>query len=842
MIVAANEQIMKVKFITLLLLMSFLKLSAQCTFSNQTYTRCSGGNAQFNAPTGYTFSWSLPSITPIGSVSGASASVGAQSSFVQALSNSGTQPATAVYTMTPQGNGCSSAQTFTISILVNPIPSVTSLAPQTLCSQQTTQAINFIGNVSGTSFNWESSNTQIGLPQSGSGNIPAFTAYNPNTINISSAITVTPVANGCSGSAVQACSLTVKPVPFVSPGVQQTYCENVVSSSIPFESNIFGSSFAWTNSNATIGLAASGNTSSLPSFTSSNPTNAPISSTITVTPSYNGCAGNPVQFSVITVNPTPVVDTVANQSVCNGGATSAINFSSPVANTFYSSWINSNSQIGLPNSGNGTIASFEALNYSQMPQTATISVSPNANGCFGASTVVTSITVRPSPVPNPLLDIEVCSGETVNVLPFSSSASNVNFAWQHANPNIGIALNGSGNIPQFQSNSSVIDASEFSQFSFTASENGLGCISGNPQTFGLLIKPKPSILITPSIVEDCNNYAVGNFQVTSPMFGAQFQWNSLTPELLDLPQTGVSSQAPFFNVFNQSALNDTALIQFIAIANGCVGLSDSLEIVILPSPAISNLSNISVCANQQTEAILMQISDSLASVFWTNPHIENGLSAFGNTNEIPSFLAMNTTDSLQTDTVLIYVTSSNSCVSDTFITVTISPESLIPSANFTANADNATVTFSLNDTLAASNATWDFGDGSMAEGFNVTHTYSENGQFEVQCLVSGFCGQQDSSSNSIQIAVGIEMLSAQYSKFCYPNPFTDIIQLNLTNDLFDKEATFELYDMQAQLLVSKIITPYSNSMQLEVSMLKPGIYVGVLKTQTNTYKTTLSNR
>lgn len=547
-----------------------------------------------------------------------------------------------------------------------------------------------------------------------------------------------------------------------------------------------------------------------------------------------------MQFSVITVNPTPVVNTVPNQSVCNGGATSAINFSSPVDNTFYSSWNNTNVQIGLPNSGNGTIASFEALNYSQTPQTTSISVIPNANGCFGVSTVVTSITVRPSPVPNPMSDIEVCSGDLVNVLPFSSNTTNVNFAWQHANPSIGIALNGTGNIPQFQSNSSVFNASEFSQFSFSASENGVGCIAGNPQTFGLLIKPKPSILITPSIVEECNNYAVGNFQLTSPMQGVQFQWNTLTPELLDLSISGVSAQAPFFSVFNQSALNDTAIVQFTAIANGCVGLTDSLKIVILPSPTINNLSNISVCANQQTEAIFLQISDSLASVFWTNAHSENGLSAFGNTHEIPSFLALNASDSLQTDSVLIYVTSSNSCVSDTFITVTISPEAVIPSANFTALADNATITFSLNDTLSTSNATWDFGDGSTAVGFQVSHTYSENGQFEVQCFASGFCGQQDSSSTIIQLAVGTEPLSEQSAKFCYPNPFSDFIQLDLKNELLGTNSTFELYDMQAQLLVSKKITPYSHSMQLDVTMLKPGIYVGVLTTQTNIYKTILS--
>jgi hypothetical protein len=68
--------------------------------------------------------------------------------------------------------------------------------------------------------------------------------------------------------------------------------------------------YSWTNTNPAIGLAASG-TGNL-SFTATNPATggAPITATITVTPSYtnNGvtCVGTPTSFT-ITVNPLPVV-------------------------------------------------------------------------------------------------------------------------------------------------------------------------------------------------------------------------------------------------------------------------------------------------------------------------------------------------------------------------------------------------------------------------------------------------------------------------------------------------------------------------------------------------------
>ncbi|MBK6378921.1 MAG: hypothetical protein IPF72_03950 [Chitinophagaceae bacterium] len=69
------------------------------------------------------------------------------------------------------------------------------------------------------------------------------------------------------------------------------------------------------------------------------------------------------------------VDPVANQTVCNGSATAAINFSSPTAGTTFS-WTNNNTAIGLGASGNGNIASFTATNATAAPIVGTITVTP----------------------------------------------------------------------------------------------------------------------------------------------------------------------------------------------------------------------------------------------------------------------------------------------------------------------------------------------------------------------------------------------------------------------------------------------------------------------------------
>jgi large repetitive protein len=59
---------------------------------------------------------------------------------------------------------------------------------------------------------------------------------------------------------------------------------------------------SWTNSNPAIGLPASGTGNSIPGFIANNKTNDPITGTITITPTTNGCTGV-VQRYVITVKP-----------------------------------------------------------------------------------------------------------------------------------------------------------------------------------------------------------------------------------------------------------------------------------------------------------------------------------------------------------------------------------------------------------------------------------------------------------------------------------------------------------------------------------------------------------
>jgi len=189
-------------------------------------------------------------------------------------------------------------------------------------------------------------------------------------------------------------TITVNPIPAFNPaGFGRTVCNGETISLDPATGGtLAGATYNWTNNNTTIGLAASG--SGPISFTTTNTGAATSSATITVTPTAAGCAGTPQTFS-IAVKPTPTVNAVGNQTVCHNSNTTAITFSGAVAGTTYS-WTNSNPTIGLAANGTGNITAFTAINTTGAPVTATITVTPDAEGCVGQAKTFT-ITVNPLP-------------------------------------------------------------------------------------------------------------------------------------------------------------------------------------------------------------------------------------------------------------------------------------------------------------------------------------------------------------------------------------------------------------------------------------------------------------
>lgn len=600
--------------------------------------------------TGNSYTWA--NNTP--SIGVANAGTGNIASFV-GLNASNAAASIATITVTPQylNNGVNcSGNTTNFTITVNPTPSANVPSSQTLCNGATTAQVNFSGT--GTSYNWTNSIATIGIPASGSGNITPFVAVNNGLNPITAQLAVTPIFTGngvsCSGTA-QNFSITINPTPVVQVPANQVICNGNLSNAVNFSGN--GTGYAWTNSNPSIGLAASG-TGNVLSFTTTNATTNPVSATITVSPSFAGgnasCPGSPQSFT-ITVNPTPVVDPINSQVLCAGTPTQAVALSG--TGTSYA-WANNTVGIGLVASGNGNIASFNAANASSSnPLVGTITVTPqyaNAGLTCSGSTQQFTITVNPTPIANPLPNITVCNGSNTPVVSFAGTGTSYN--WSNNNNTIGLVPSGTGlSLASFQAiNQSTQSVNALITVTPTFTANGVTC-PGNNTTFTIFVSPTPDVL-APANQVVCNGLPTAAVTFNGSVANTTYNWTNSIPSI-GIAGTGTGNIAAFNAVNNGNAAifaQVTISPTFIQNAVSCPGAPQSYTYQINPTPSVTNPGSQYVCAGANTQ--LLNFTGTGTSYQWTAANTAIGIGANG-TNSIPAFIGQNATNAVVSSQVTI---------------------------------------------------------------------------------------------------------------------------------------------------------------------------------------------
>jgi hypothetical protein len=350
--------------------------------------------------------------------------------------------------------------------------------------------------------------------------------------------------------------------------------------------------YSWTNSDPSIGLPANGTGSSLPAFTATNTGTSPVTATITVSVTQNGCPGTGQTFN-ITVNPTPTVNAVANQAVCNGAPTAAVNFSGAVSGTVYN-WTNNNTTIGLGASGSGNIPSFIAVNTGTAPVIATITVTPsytnNGTTCTGTPITFT-ITVNPTPdaTATPASQT-ICSGSAITTIVLSGSVSGTTYTWSRNNTGTvtGIAASGSGNISGSLTNTTNAPVT----VTFTITPSADGC-PGTPITATVLVNPTPNAVATPSSQNVCSGSAMTTIVLSSAVSGTTYTWtrnNTVNVTGIANSGTGNISGTPV----NNTATTQVVTFTIIPTANGCPGTPITATVTVNLGPTITCPANITV--------------------------------------------------------------------------------------------------------------------------------------------------------------------------------------------------------------------------------------------------------
>lgn len=289
------------------------------------------------------------------------------------------------------------AQLSTATITVNDTskaPTGINATAQTICNGQST-TLSVQGGELGTGSNWA-------WYAGGCGTGAAIGNGTSITVSPTDTTTYYVRAEGGACNYTTACAnirINVNPTPTATAPANQVYCFGQTTTALPIAGTPSNVTFS-ISGGSSVGLADQTGVTAVPSFTAANATTAPITATITITPSANGCTGTAVTYTVTVlpqVSMNPVTDIVA----CNGTQVNAISFSGTPSGAVYN-WTNSNTSIGLGfgASGSGTINAFTGVNSGCTDAVATVIVIPEftASGktCQGAADTF-SITIHPSP-------------------------------------------------------------------------------------------------------------------------------------------------------------------------------------------------------------------------------------------------------------------------------------------------------------------------------------------------------------------------------------------------------------------------------------------------------------
>ena len=552
------------------------------------------------------------------------------------LTNMSSLGISGIITVTPQliltNNTCNGAP-ISFMIAVNPYQNVNDPQDVVLCHGTGFNGIQF----SGTALinNWTNDQPALGIPNAGSGTLPAFLAINNGSYPIIANLSVTPSFNAittCPGD-IETFTITILPAPTVVAPLDQTVCSGSFSSTLNFSGT--ATSFSWSNNTPSIGLSSSG-TGSIPAFITSASGSNSIA-TIGITPLYSSgnlvCSGQE-EFTQITVVAAPTISPIQDLTYCNGEATGNILIQ---GNANQINWNASNNGIGLTTSGTGTINNFNAINSSQNPVSSVITMIPI--NYFGGLTCTSpaqtfTITVNPTPTMTPIVDQYLCAQTNTQPVIFTGNASS--YTWANSNPNIGLGSTGNGNIAAFTTinNSASIITSNITVIPYFTYA-GKTC-SGNQELFELNILPTP-------ILNSISSLTVCSGTSTTPIIfsgnATNYSWiNNNSSIGLDSIGTGNISSFIANSQASSQIANITVTPQIIYNNLTCSGTPQNTTITVIAEPTVFTPNDIAYC--HSVNAGNINLSGNATNYTWNNNNPSIGLAATGS-GLIPTFITQN---------------------------------------------------------------------------------------------------------------------------------------------------------------------------------------------------------
>ncbi len=593
-----------------------------------TKTICSGSNTSIGLTSSIasSFTWTIGTIT--GGITGATSGNG--NSISQILTNpSSSSSGTVVYNVVPTSStGSCVGPTTSITVTVNPAPSVTNAPTAVTCSGDGPN-ITLTSSI-GSAFAWTVGTItgNITGASNGSGGTIDQTLSNPSnaaTGTVQYLVTPTASSTGCIGAAFPL-TVTVDPIPAVTTASTATICSGsttniALSATTP-------STFSWTlgtNSGSITGATAGSGTSIIQTL--ANPSNTAVGSIqyiVTPTSTTGSCIGTPYTITVF-VNPGPAVTTVDPAAICSGTSPN-LTLSATLPSTFtWTVGTITNGITGASSSG-GAILN-QILDSPTSPTGGTVqymvSATSTSGSCTGSPSPIV-ITVTPTPVVTTSATKSICSGTSTGLTLTASVPSSFVWTVGTITGSITGASGGSGgSIAQTLTNPGNVSAGTV-EYIVTPTATTGGCV-GTPYSITVTVNPIPS-------VSTANAFTVCSTNSPNIALGATaastFTW---TIGAISGGITGAS--AGFGPVINQTLTNPSAttpgIVPYVVIptsaAGGCTGPSFTINVTVNPSPVLTSANTATICSGASPNLTLTSSGTAPFSYTWTIGTITGGI-------------------------------------------------------------------------------------------------------------------------------------------------------------------------------------------------------------------------
>lgn len=523
--------------------------------SNTTYTLRSTAPASLGACTNSTTITVTVVVTPTVTVSasptaicnGATSTITATGATSYSWNTSATTSSIAVNpsvttTYTVTGNNATCVNTRTVSLVVNPIPTISVTSP-TLCT-------TFGGNVTASGASTYSWST---------GANGAVITVTPGS-NTSYSVIGTSAA-GCVATSSAVSNVTVLTTPNITAlASTASLCAGATATLIGGG----GNTYVWTG-------GVTNGVSFVP--TSTTTTSAPVAYTVTGT-AANGCTNTAVATITVVATPSSAATTSTPQ-ICFGGP--LVTISVPTVSGYTYSW----------NTGTTVITATNAI--AQTPTSTTTYTLVRTNTA-GPCSFTSNVTVTVNPLPFILATAspsDVCSGRTVTL----TAGGTNSYTWL---PQGGLPITGQNvNV-----NPTVSNASTTLVYTLVGSSGT--CTSSITQS--IVVYPNPTVNVTPNSTVICLNNSVtltANVNSISP--AVSFSWTpggGNTNSIIAVPTTTTNYSVTVTNSFNCTSLASAIVLvnplpsafNLVAVQNKtliCSGAPTTFSASYSPSTAVS---------------------------------------------------------------------------------------------------------------------------------------------------------------------------------------------------------------------------------------------------------------